>query len=248
MKIGCITNQGNVRKDNQDSLLVRVGKYGKEDILLCMVADGMGGTQNGCLASEWLTKRANNWWNTELAELLEENDCLFQIANSLEKLIYDCSGEIIYLAAQQGVSTGSTVSMLFMLGKKCLVNHVGDSRIYLLRNDYCHQITQDHTWLQSQLDLGNNPYLDPDYARKKGAITNAVGVDDELFVDKMSMKAESKDVFLLCSDGFYNFGNVESELAQISRRENPQTVLEKWERQILTTKAKDNLSAILVYV
>jgi serine/threonine protein phosphatase PrpC len=82
-----------------------------------------------------------------------------------------------------------------------VIGHVGDSRVYLLRNTGLSQLTRDHSWVQLQVDQG---VLTPQEARihpRKNILLRAVGTDESVSVDILEGEVLYHDIFLLCSDG-----------------------------------------------
>jgi protein phosphatase len=81
------------------------------------------------------------------------------------------------------------------------VAHIGDSRLYRLRNGDLSQLTRDHSLLQEQIDSG---MITKEMARRsqnKNLVTRAVGIEPEVEVDINTFEAQEGDMFLLCSDG-----------------------------------------------
>ena len=82
-----------------------------------------------------------------------------------------------------------------------VIAHVGDSRVYRLRDGELEQITQDHTWVNEQVMAG---YLSADQAKShplKSVVTRAIGGDRDVQVDVREIELKAGDLFLLCSDG-----------------------------------------------
>lgn len=113
MNIGCITDCGKVRRENQDRCLVLERSFGSEPAVLCVVADGMGGTGDGGLASDYVVRRLQRWWEQELPALLERQPVYAYVSRSLDELLTGCSREILRQSRQLQVSTGTTCSLFF---------------------------------------------------------------------------------------------------------------------------------------
>ncbi len=134
MEIGYITDIGKVRTENQDRCLILKRKVGTEDMLLCMVADGMGGTGNGGFASQTVTEQMQNWWNRKLPELLEKPEIHAYISQSLNQNILQWNHMIYQQSKRCFISTGTTLSLLFAYQNQAVLKQIGDSRIYLERD------------------------------------------------------------------------------------------------------------------
>jgi len=244
MDIGCITDIGNVRIENQDRFLVLLKTVPEGDALLCAVADGMGGTGSGSVASNIMISRLQDWCETQMPELLRDEQVYVWVSNDLDRLIEECNQIINEQARQMQISTGTTLSLLFAFQGRIIMKHIGDSRIYLNREEEWMQLTTDHTWEQLEWENGRDPHMDPDYAKKKNALINALGTGDGCVIDTQMLQMERQDQYLLCSDGFYRYLNPEEELPDC--KEDAQAYLNKMAEIIRLTEARDNFTAVLV--
>lgn len=243
MNIECITDCGKVRRENQDRCLVLERSFGSEPAVLCVVADGMGGTGDGGLASDYVVRRLQRWWEQELPALLERQPVYAYVSRSLDELLTGCSREILRQSRQLQVSTGTTCSLFFSCGKQALIKHIGDSRIYLKRDGEWMQLTRDHTWEQQEISAGRDPKEDAHYARKKGALVNAMGAADTCSIDTQMLQLAEGDCYLLCSDGFYRYIPLSDGMCDMTGA--AQEILERMADVIRTTPAADNFTAIL---
>lgn len=182
----CLTHPGKVRSANEDS------HFANEDAGVWIVADGMGGHDDGQLASSMVTGAARQ---TPLSGRFEED------VDSLAEALRQANAEIQSTAAARHKRMGSTVVALYLAGRRFACLWAGDSRIYLLRDGALHQLTRDHTQVQEMVDRG---LLSPAEARHhpmSHVLSRAVGVEETLQLDAISDEAAPRDVFLLCSDG-----------------------------------------------
>ena len=103
---------------------------------------------------------------------------------------------------------GTTISALLLVGDRGFIAHVGDSRIYLLRQDQVIQLTEDHSLINELIrrgkvtkeNLGRSPY-----SAYKNAVTRAVGVYETVQVDTIDFDVLPGDQFLICSDGLHAY-------------------------------------------
>ena len=245
MEIGYITDIGKVRTENQDRCLILKRKVGTEDMLLCMVADGMGGTGNGGFASQTVTEQMQNWWNRKLPELLEKPEIHAYISQSLNQNILQWNHMIYQQSKRCFISTGTTLSLLFAYQNQAVLKQIGDSRIYLERDKEWIQLTTDQTWEQQEIAKGKNPLLDKDFNKKKGALTNALGTAKSCRIATQMMQMAYQDRYLICSDGFYRYIHPETDLKD--SEQTAQSILEDMAEKIQTTPANDNYTAILIH-
>lgn len=184
---GSVSHVGKVRKANEDNLLVRP-EFG-----LWVVADGMGGHENGALASATVVSALETIGAAGSArELLER----------LERGVIEANAGLRReIDARGGATMGSTLAVLLVHDRHFACVWSGDSRIYLVRDGRIHQVSRDHTEVQDMVDRG---LMTPEEARsspRKHVITRAIGVHDMPELDLENGEIASGDTFLLCSDG-----------------------------------------------
>jgi protein phosphatase len=81
------------------------------------------------------------------------------------------------------------------------VAHVGDSRLYRLRNSKFEQLTEDHSLVNEQVKAGFITSEEAQHSRFRNIITRSVGFESEVTADTLSLVMQPADIFLLCSDG-----------------------------------------------
>jgi serine/threonine protein phosphatase PrpC/CRP-like cAMP-binding protein len=241
------TDVGHKRKHNEDSFL-------NDDALgLFIVADGMGGHAAGEVASAQAVKSIRE-------ALVEGKPVLDAFARSptvesrehaaqlMEKAIAKACADIYAVAGsdmgKRGM--GTTVVALLVAGKKAVVGHVGDSRVYLYRNGRAHQLTEDHTIIQEQLKRGLITREQISTADNKNVITRAVGIQPSVPVDTLITDVLPGDLFLLCSDGLHGY-LADDELPQILAQEHrklPDLLIDL----ALQRGGKDNVTAVCLSV
>lgn len=171
---------------------------------LIMVADGMGGYKGGAIASEI----ASLVVTAELAELMNgleppHAEQELTVADMLQKVVVKAN-DTIYNAAQSYTTCegmGTTFVAGIFTDNKIVVGHIGDSRMYRLREGVLKQLTVDHSLLQEQISAG---LLTKEQAKQSNdghLVTRALGTDAEVELELNEYKTEVGDLFLLCSDG-----------------------------------------------
>ena len=200
------THVGKKRDHNEDAFLI------DDDLCLYVVADGMGGHAAGEVASSTTIQILQKELSKHI-ELLQSYspDCgeelRHEILSVAEESIQKACLEIYRMGQEdkQRRGMGTTMSMLLLSGSGAFVAHVGDSRVYLVREGEIHQLTVDHTLVNEQLRRG---VISKDEARKakyKNVITRAVGIQEQVRVDTLHMDVLPFDRFLLCSDGLHGY-------------------------------------------
>lgn len=143
---------------------------------------------------------------------------------------------------------GSTVSALLLSESKYVVGHVGDSRIYLVRDGQMRQLTKDHSLVQEQVDAG---LLTVDQARRhpqSNVITRCIGMADEIEPDVFDGEARVGDSFLLASDGLT--GMVDDRRIQqlLVSRARPERIVDALIQEANVNGGNDNITAVVVRV
>ncbi len=242
-----ITDIGRVRKQNEDAISF------DNNIALAVLADGMGGHRGGEIASaitvstvlNVITDKIKNTNNTDAVDngiYSTESQLILEALKLANKNVYDSSQ-----ANEQYRGMGTTVVVVLFYDNRFTVAHVGDSRLYRLRNGKLEQLTRDHSYVQEQIDQG---IVTPEQARNsknKNRITRAIGIDSTVKIDIQEDVAVLNDIYLLCSDGVTDM--IEDHLIRSALIENSQNLEQAAEEIIrLSNKhgGKDNISALLV--
>jgi serine/threonine protein phosphatase PrpC len=227
-----ISNTGKVRKHNEDSMLER------PEIGLWVVADGMGGHAAGDVASQMIVSSLK-----KVHEGLELN----RIVNDIEDRLIEVNKKLVEKASQSAQKTtiGSTVVALLAYGKYCVYMWAGDSRLYRLRNNQLRQITTDHSQVEMYVERGLISREEAAVHPHGNMITRAVGATDELFLDMDIQELQSKDRYLLCSDGLTKHitdFEIEDILKEGPHSETCKTLIDL----TLDRGAGDNVTVIIV--
>ncbi|MEB0079626.1 serine/threonine-protein phosphatase [Pseudomonas sp. CCI3.2] len=224
------THAGKVRTRNEDAFL------DCPQLGLWVVADGMGGHQCGDIASQLIV--------THLADLPQGgsfDERVIAMRQCLHWLNRRMSQELTMNPEHKDKIMGSTVVALLVDGKRGACVWAGDSRCYLLRDNHLHQLTRDHSLFEQ---LINEQKMSPEKARlqlNSQALTRAIGASDQLQLEIVELEVQPDDVFLLCSDGFYEGLNTEVLRGTLSL-ESMHTLF----NDVMGGTARDNLTAIVI--
>lgn len=243
------TDIGDTRQINQDSILSLKGRISKKSVGLFIVSDGCGGLYLGEEASKLVVTYFKRIWDTALKEMLERNRISDgAICELLEKTIFDINEIIIDFGGQVGNKVGTTLSLLLIVENKYYIKNVGDSRIYLVRKGKIEQLTEDQSLVATMI---RNKELTDEEAKKfsrKNVLTMCIGTFEEVKTYTRTGKIKSGDLFLLCSDGLYNYvsDNSFNEFLVEENTENIDEIVRLLRDSIPEGNAKDNVSLILV--
>lgn len=241
-----LTDRGNVRTQNQDSLLIKKGRYGGDDFLLLAVADGMGGMERGELASGEMMRILDEWWRGSLKGLWKDGFLWKEADKGLTFVIEEGNRRICSMAADEGIRSGTTLSLLFFYRDRYLLKHVGDSRIYRIGKKQAVQISEDHTWCQQEIKKGFLTKKEAEMHNLRHVLVNALGAGQTVRIDTVLDRVHSGDCFLICSDGFYQYLS-EAELVQLMGGwGTAKAKLSLAFQRVKESEADDNLTAILI--
>jgi len=241
------TDVGSVRDHNEDAIGC------DENIGLAVLADGMGGHRGGEMASA-ITVSTILETVTEKLKKLKTGDTDEETGYSLESLaVHDAvalANKNVHDSSQANAQyrgMGTTVVVTLFYDNRFTVAHVGDSRLYRLRDLELEQITRDHSLMQELIDRG---FYTPEQARNslnKNLVTRAIGIDENVQIDVQEDIAMVDDIYLLCSDGVNDM--IEDHLIKSAILEN-ENDLEKAAAEIIRLAnehgGKDNISALLI--
>ena len=226
-----ITHVGRVRKINEDSI------FAGSDQNIWVVADGMGGHAAGDFASQTIV---------EAVAMLPSNDGPREQMVGLRNAIIGAHKTITEEAAARGGATiGAAVVALMIAEDSFVAFWAGDCRLYLLRDGEINLLTSDHSVVAELVHAGQLTWDEAENHPQSNAITRAVGVGDELEVDKIRGKILPGDRFLLCSDGLNKYAGFET-LRQAMTNAPIETVSGKLLDIALNGGGADNISIIVV--
>lgn len=186
-----LSDPGLIRAYNQDCLYIDpAGRF-------FIVADGMGGHAGGEEASRIATQ--------EIRSYLEQNWQSPESASQLLEQALSTANQAIITDQQnhpERADMGTTaVVVVIRPGESPVCGHVGDSRLYRLRESQLQQITEDHTWIAKALKIGD---ITPDEARVhpyRHVLSNCLGREDLKQISVQPLDLKQGDRLLLCSDG-----------------------------------------------
>ena len=223
---------GSLRKVNEDALLAR------QDLGLWAVADGVGGSAAGDVASALVVDR--------LGQAIVGPE-LAPRKRAAEAAVENANAALWRMACDRSRTIGSTIVILAVGdgGYCCL--WAGDSRAYLLRDGGLRQITHDHSLVQKLIDSGD---LEPEAALNHpnaNLITRAVGSAPSLQLDSVEGDIRVGDRFILASDGLTRLLR-EDELAAAQDVDDLEALADRWVEIALERGAPDNLTFVIVRV
>lgn len=199
---GTASDVGRKRKVNEDSYCAN------EQEGLFVVADGLGGHAGGEVASQTAVETIEEFIKLTSSDLdvtwpfgVDEN--LSHNGNRLKTAIRFANRRLLERIREKAEYEGmaTTVVAVLLAEDGVEIAHVGDSRVYLIRERQIRCLTSDHSWVNEQVLSG---LIDTDQARThplRNVVTRALGGKEELEIDMQMLELQDGDVLLLCSDG-----------------------------------------------
>ncbi|MEX0285066.1 MAG: PP2C family serine/threonine-protein phosphatase [Paracoccaceae bacterium] len=227
------THVGHRRKVNEDAVLAL------PDQGIWVVSDGMGGHSAGDYASRLVT---------DSIAAISRGLGPTQRMHALRDSIQNAHRIITHEAESRGRGIiGATVAALMMAEGHFVGIWAGDSRIYLLRDGEIEMVTTDHSAVAELVLAGQMTWDEAEMHPNSNAITRAVGVGDELELDKVRGETMPGDRFLICSDGLTKYATFDILKGMLTRHPL-ETVSDQLVQLALDGGGADNISVIVIDV
>lgn len=226
---------------NQDTLYFSC--FSKK-LAYAVVCDGMGGEKSGNVASQMTRDRIKSQLNALIMDCaIDENTAPQAILQAIAK----ANTEVYEKSCSDAIYTGmgTTVVLALVVGSKCFIAHVGDSRAYLIGGGNISQLTVDHSLVQYLYDKGKLTAEEMASHPDKNKITRAVGVEPTVDVDLIEVEFGEGQVLLLCTDGLTNMCSNEEILETVCGNEGNMIPLKLIQKANLAG-GSDNITAALI--
>ncbi|QED28354.1 cyclic nucleotide-binding domain-containing protein [Microvenator marinus] len=245
-KAWALTDVGNVRENNEDSHLLDLVNG------VFVVADGVGGSQAGEVASEHLCKRIGDIAE-EVGELArakdpaldrEAREKVFQV---LLDHIHEINSEVYGIGKEINptLPSATTCDAMVMSNNCAFIAHVGDSRVYLFRAGQIFRITEDHTFAEQ---LKREAVADERILERfRNVLTRSIGGKPQVEIDALFIDLQPGDRVLMCSDGVTDYLSG-SDLLEFSNQKDGEELLKFLIREAKDRGGADNITALLVEI
>lgn len=224
-----------------------------------VVADGVGGHNKGEIASREAVDQLKSYLygaQRDLDRLVErvamgDTECVWEIRRLLESGVKSACYMVYGMAEldpeKKGMST--TLSALLVRANYAFAAHVGDSRVYRVRQNSALQLTEDHTLINYKVKHGMMTKAEAEKASGKNVITRAVGHKDYVQVDTADVDVSVGDRFLLCSDGLHGyFTDNDREVTELCGEGDLEECADAAIALANQRGGKDNITALVVEV
>lgn len=238
-----ISDVGLVRQNNEDvwAQLPKKKFY--------VIADGMGGHRAGEIAAREAVAK--------LIEIIDSNDEIAaasidfdEARNVINHAIQEANAHVFNMGRKDPElrGMGTTLCCLYFHPQGLIYAHVGDSRIYRLRNKKLNQMTKDHSLLRELLELGQLKESDAGDFHYKNIITKAIGTESHVHPSVRLVDVVEQDIYLMCSDGLTDMVKKE-DIESILIQKTP--IKDMAEQLVALANARggnDNITVVIVKV
>lgn len=187
------------RDINQDAIYAAANK-GRG---IFVVADGMGGHSGGEIASSAIVNGIRSWWDSN--DFTDADTGIDAVAEQCNMLLTNINIEVFFRFSARGQMGGSTVAVLIIWDDRYTILSAGDSRIYRVREKTLEQLTTDDVWEnlpEVKYEMSNERVV---CDSRFGKLTEALGSEERLKINRYGGMLSAREVFLLCSDGVYKY-------------------------------------------
>jgi serine/threonine protein phosphatase PrpC len=247
---GYLSDVGMVRGNNQDSVFTLFASSTSIDDLpdfgLFIVADGMGGHQEGERASAITTRivarHVLDGIFTSLLNQKMDDPERPSISDVLRAAVQEANESV----TEQIPEGGTTVTTSIIIDDLAYIAHVGDSRAYMLADDRIEQVTRDHSLVQRLIELDQ---LTPEEAvdhPQRNVLYRAIGQSETLDVDAITRRLPPRSRLLLCSDGLWNMVPEDKIQEIVSHQKDPQEACNQLVKLANERGGLDNITVVVI--
>lgn len=196
-----LTDVGMKRDHNEDAVGIT------PEMGIAVLADGMGGHNAGEVASAMAVDIISRYLKDRLRQLPEakmDENTGYNGESILAEEVVDIANRAIFETAhknQECAGMGTTVVAAIFYQDYITAIHVGDSRMYRLRDETLTHVTQDHSLIQEQVRRGLITEDDARNSSIKNLVTKALGIEGEVEPDVVEDIIQPGDYYMMCSDG-----------------------------------------------
>ena len=234
------TDIGKARELNQDYYYI---SNPNDEIKLYVLADGMGGYKGGEVASCLATETVKEYINTQFKNThKEKNDILELVKNAMthaNSVVYEKSKQV-----QELEGMGTTLEVCLIYNNKAYIGHIGDSRIYRIRNGLIRRLTKDHSYVQKLIEDGKITRQEANTHPKKNMLTKALGCTPYVEPDIRARNIEKDDIIIMCSDGLTNMVSEERMCELITK--DPSKAAEQLIKEANMLGGYDNITVVII--
>jgi serine/threonine protein phosphatase PrpC len=256
MEYFALSDVGKNRQNNEDCYLA------DDENNLFIVADGMGGHKAGEVASKTAVDNFIQYFKKKFNKkkfIVSETDKASDKKNkkmedNIQKILIESAGyanEKIYKlgsGCDELSGMGTTFTGLFIFNPNAFVIHIGDSRLYLFRENNLNLLTEDHTLVFQLYKSGAISYEETFSHPQRNYLTGVMGENEISSLECFKFKLQEKDIILICSDGLNSMikDNSIKNILEKSRNKSAQIIAKKFIEQANKNGGMDNITVIII--
>ena len=229
------SHPGLVRENNEDAILV-------QEPYIYAVADGMGGHASGEIASRSALKAFG------AATHSLRRDSSEHIRDTLIEAVKKANNHVLKMAVSNDEYTGmgTTLTAVYLPGNgTAYFCHVGDSRLYIYRDNTLEKRSHDHTYVEDLKDKGCITSEEAAIHPERHILMQAIGVEENIHVQCEIFSITPNDRLLICSDGLSDMVT-DAEIAEIMLEADTEICATNLLEKALNNGGRDNVSLILI--
>lgn len=201
--IACDSDVGRKKDINQDAVYsVNIYKGGQE-IVFSILCDGMGGFEQGEVASTSVVVAYKRWFKDSFINRLEENLTEEDIFSEWDMLMMKLNKNIHEYGLSNGIKLGTTATIFMIYNGKYYIMNIGDTRAYKMGKEVV-RLTKDHSWVQREVEEGRMTLEEARLDKRKNRLLKSIGGASKTSADFYSGVIESDVVYMMCCDGIRN--------------------------------------------
>jgi len=250
IKAAGFSDTGVKRDSNEDALAV------DDSIGLYIVADGMGGHLAGEVASNVavniIQKNVNHWVTNNSSEdnifdfpdsaLSRRGNYILSSIKLANRVIHEMSNEY-----EEYKGMGTTIVVLSIMPSTVIAANVGDSRIYLIRENTIETLSKEHSLVSEQLEMGLISKEEAETSPLRHMLTRNLGSSDTVNADVFEIKPMNNDRFLLCTDGLTDLVSKDEILEIVKNGDDPENLCQQLVSEAKKRGGHDNITVSLIF-
>ncbi len=195
-----ITDIGKKRENNEDNIYI---PEANESLKLFILADGMGGANAGEKASQVAIKVVRDYVRANFIKIERTKEALEKL---LLGAIKKANSEIYRLSQEHSEYSGmgTTLIVVLIYRGRIHIGHIGDSRVYRIRQNIFRQLTKDHSFVQNLVKQGEITLEEAKNHPQKNVLLKVLGCEEKVAPDIITKGFVKGDIILVCSDGLTN--------------------------------------------
>lgn len=198
------TDVGIKKKNNQDSLCLKIAKTRFGEVCLAVMCDGMGGLQKGELASATVIRRFSKWFEEELPGMLANRQfSMDMVKSSWDKIINEQNDIVYRFGVNENIQLGTTLTALLIVNDTYITAQLGDSRAYCI-DGKLNQLTKDQSVVARDVELKRITEAQAKTDPRRNVLLQCLGALKNIQTEYTVGRVSPGRAYLLCSDGFHH--------------------------------------------